>query len=145
MGVYADTRNVCRMLDSDKLEARPGAGPDGPLDVQDDIGIAESERELPEIIDQDLDGNIRVSSSIILKRRCFCNFTSFLLNLSVLKRNVSLVQIITADTWNRVAVSLVSFDSTSKGRTHYSVLVKPSFNTSDTLWWPCSLTYLIVQ
>ena len=83
MGVYADTRNVCRMLDSDELEARRGAGPDGPLDVQDDIGIAECERELPEIIDQDLDGNIRFSSSIIRKCRCFCNFTSFLLNLSV--------------------------------------------------------------
>ena len=143
MGVYADTRNVCRMLDSDELEARRGAGPDGPLDVQDDIGIAESERELPEIIDHDSDGNIRVSSSII--RKCRCNVTSFLLNLSVLKRNVNLVRIITADTWNRVAVSLVSFDSTSKGRTHYCVLVKPSFNTSDTLWWPCSLTDLIVQ
>ncbi len=43
MGVYADTGNVCRMLDSDELEARPGAGPDGPLEFQDDIGIAESE------------------------------------------------------------------------------------------------------
>ena len=37
------------------------------LDIQDDIGIAESERELPEIIDQDSDGNMRVSSSIIRK------------------------------------------------------------------------------
>ena len=58
------------MIDSDELKARPGAGPDGPLDIQDDIGIAESERELPELIDQDSDGNIRVSSSIILKCRC---------------------------------------------------------------------------
>ena len=61
------------MLDSHELEARPGAGPDGSLDIQDDIGIAESERELPEIIDQDSDGNIRVSSSIIRKCRCFCS------------------------------------------------------------------------
>ena len=61
------------MLDSDELEARPGAGPDGPLDIQDDIGTAESEIELPEIIDQDSDGNIRVSSSIIRKCRCFCH------------------------------------------------------------------------
>ena len=45
-------------MDSDELEARLGAGPDGPLDIQDDIGIAESERELPELIDQDSDGNI---------------------------------------------------------------------------------------
>ena len=51
-------------MDSDELEARLGAGPDGPLDIQDDIGIAESERELPELMDQDSDGNIRVSSSI---------------------------------------------------------------------------------
>jgi hypothetical protein len=34
------------MLDSDKLEERPGAGPDVPLDIQDDIGTAESDREL---------------------------------------------------------------------------------------------------
>ena len=120
--------NMCWMLDSDELEARPGAGPDGPLDIQDVIGIAESERELPEIIDQDSDGNIRVSSSIIRKCCCFCNVTSFLLNISVLKRNVCLVRISTADTWNRLAVSLVSFDSISKGRTHYSALVIPSFN-----------------
>ena len=45
-------------IDSDELEAWPGAGPDGLLDIQDDIGIAESERELPELIDQDSDGNI---------------------------------------------------------------------------------------
>ena len=64
-------------MDSDELEARPGAGPDGLLDIQDDIGIAESERELPELIDQDSNGNIRVSSSIIRKCRCFCNVTSF--------------------------------------------------------------------
>ena len=90
------------MIDSDELEARPGAGPDGPLDVQDDIGIAESERELPEIIDQDLDGNIRVSSSIIRKCRCFCNVSSFLLNLSVLKGNVcscGLVLLIPGTVW----------------------------------------------
>ena len=118
------------MQDSDELEARPGAGPDGPLDIQDGISIAESERDMPEIIDQDSDGNVRVSSSIIRKCRCFCNVTSFLLNLSVLKRNVCLVRISIADTWNHVAVSLVSFDSTSKGRTHYSVLVIPSFNRS---------------
>ena len=85
-------------MDSDELEARPGAGPDGLLDIQGDISIAESERELPEIIDQDSDGNVRVSSSIIRKCRCFCNVTSFLLNLSVLKGNVCLVQIGTADT-----------------------------------------------
>ena len=82
------------MLDSDELEARPGAGPDGPLDIQDDIGIAESERELPEIIDQDSDGNIRVSSSIIRKCRCFCNVSSFLLNLSVLKGNPAATQVV---------------------------------------------------
>ena len=46
------------MIDSDELEARPGAGPDGLLDIQDDIDIAESERELPEIINQESDGNI---------------------------------------------------------------------------------------
>ena len=40
-------------IDSDELEARPGAGPDGLLDIQDVSGIAE--RELPEIIDQDSD------------------------------------------------------------------------------------------
>ncbi len=57
-GSLSRHRNVCRMLDSDALDARPGAGPDGPLDIQDDIGIAESERELPKIIDQDSDGNI---------------------------------------------------------------------------------------
>ena len=45
-------------MDSDELEARPGAGPDELLDIQDDICIAESERELPELIDQDSDGNI---------------------------------------------------------------------------------------
>ena len=82
------------MLDSDELEARLGAGPDGPLDIQDVIGIAESERELPEIIDQDSDGNIRVSSSIIRKCRCFCNVTSFLLNLSVLKRNPAATRVV---------------------------------------------------
>ena len=92
---------------------RAGAGPDGPPDIQDDIGIAESERELSEIIDQNSDGNIRFSNSIIRKCRCFCNVTRFLLNLSVLKRNVSLVRISTADTWKGVAISLVSFDSTS--------------------------------
>jgi hypothetical protein len=27
-------------IDSDELEAWPGAGPDGLLDIQDDIGIA---------------------------------------------------------------------------------------------------------
>ncbi len=64
----------------------------------------------------------------IRKGCCFCNVTSFLLNLSVLKRNVCLVRISTADIWNRVAISLVSFNSTSKGRTRYSVLVIPSFN-----------------
>jgi hypothetical protein len=37
-------RNECWMLDWDELEVRPGAGPDGTLDMQDDIGIAESER-----------------------------------------------------------------------------------------------------
>ena len=42
----ADTRKVCWILDSDELEARPGAGPDGPLDIQDAIGVTESEREL---------------------------------------------------------------------------------------------------
>ena len=53
------TRGTCaRMIDSDELEARPGAGPDGLLDIQDDIGIAGSERELPELIYQDSDGNI---------------------------------------------------------------------------------------
>ena len=98
------------------------------LDIQYDIGIAESERELPELIDQDSDGNIRVSSSIIRKCRCFCNVTSFLLNILVLKRNVCLVRISTADTWNRVAVSLVSFNSSSKSRTHTSALVIPSFS-----------------
>ncbi len=49
---------MCWTLDSNKLEARPGAGPDGLLDIQDASGIAESERELPDIIDQDSDGNI---------------------------------------------------------------------------------------
>jgi hypothetical protein len=111
-------------------EPGPSAGPALDIQDRDDIGIAESERELPEIIDHDSDGNIRVSSSIIRKCRCFCNVTSFILNLSVLKRNVCLVRISTADSWNHVAVSLVSFDSTSKGRTHFSVLVIPSFNRS---------------
>ena len=58
VAVQADTKEVCWMLDSDELEVRPGAGPDGPLDIQDAIDITESERELPETIDQDSDGNI---------------------------------------------------------------------------------------
>ena len=58
VGVQADTWDMCWRMDSDELEARLGAGPDGPLDIKDDIGIAESERELPELIDQDSDGNI---------------------------------------------------------------------------------------
>ena len=37
----------------------------------------------------------------------------------------------TADTWNRVAVSLVSFNSTSKGRLIISLLVIPSFNKGE--------------
>ena len=122
------SRHGERVLDA-RL-GRAGAGPGGTLDIQDDTGIAESEREFPELIDQDSDGNIRVSSSINRTCRCFCNVTSFLLNLSVLKRNVCLVRISTADTWNRVAVSLVSFNSTSKGRLILSLLVIPSFNRS---------------
>ena len=52
------SRHEERVLDA-KL-GRAGAGPGGPLDIQDDIGIAESERELPENRrrDQDSDGNI---------------------------------------------------------------------------------------
>ena len=45
MGVQADMWNVSWRMDSDELEARPGAGPDGLLDIQDDMGIAERERE----------------------------------------------------------------------------------------------------
>ena len=118
------------MIDSDELEARPGAGPDGPLDIQDDIGIAESERELPELIDQDSDGNIRVSSSIIRKYRCFCNVTSFLLNLSVLKRNVcscGLVLLIPGTVWlYHLCLSIAQV----KAELILSRLVIPSFNRS---------------
>ena len=59
----------------DELEAWPGAGPDGLLDIQDDIGVAEIERELPELIDQDSDtseSQVQLSgSAVVLQRHHF--------------------------------------------------------------------------
>ncbi len=45
-----------------------------------------------------------------------------------IKEERLLVRTSTADTWNRLAVSLVSFNSTSKGILILSLLVIPSFN-----------------
>ena len=39
------------------------AGPDGLLDIQDDIGIAESERELPEITSE---SQVQLSGSAVV-------------------------------------------------------------------------------
>ena len=102
----------------------------GRWNIQDDIGIAESERELPELIDQDSGGNIRVSSSIIPEVPLFLQRHLFPFESLSIKEEPCGDAGSTADTWNRVAVSLVSFNSTSKGRLILSLLVIPSFNRS---------------
>ena len=49
---WTGTAEACRRQDSDELEVRLGAGPDGLRDVRAGSGAEESEGELPWIIEQ---------------------------------------------------------------------------------------------
>ena len=59
------------------------------------------------------ESQVRLSGSAVALQRQLFPFESLSIKVERLPVRTS-----TADTWSRVAVSLVSFNSTSKGRTH---------------------------